>query len=204
MCLSASQVLAAWIAAPDQLDPTYRAFLDKHGALCSLRVACSTKSNSTNIFARRVGGKHGHSQTPFYCEDGTMSTEYYKGLRSYVPILPVCRFQTDRNRSSWGNSGTPLREGMLSCDIVHADQPRQCFRHFGTFFVAAVRRAIPVYVTLYGVFAVSGAIRHAFARRAKRLASSSTSSSDAGAESSNRPAKQADVTNTPYRWRCDM
>lgn len=96
-------------------------------------------------------------------------------------------------RCRWGSTGTKLREGMLSCDIVHPDQPRQCFRHFGTFFVAAVRRAMPVYVTLYGVFAISSAIRHALARRSKRLSTTDSSSSSSSSTPSTKN-QESDVS----------
>lgn len=97
MCASAGQILSAWLAAPQQVDPTYRAFLDT------------------------MGGKKGLAPVPVPMPDGTLATHVYPTVFEWAntktvipPHVSACDvFHGGDGRACWTHFVRFTGEGLV-------------------------------------------------------------------------------------------
>ncbi|GJP85001.1 hypothetical protein CLOP_g15038 [Closterium sp. NIES-67] len=123
MCISAAQILSAWMLEPHSLPPTYVSFLNKHGGkpLCVYRAMKEMALDGgmspacTADIATMLRGKGAASSS------GGMKLPWTRVVKPHETVIP--------------------------CDFLHPGG--WCWLHFLSFLRGAYLRAVPVYVPVY-------------------------------------------------------
>ncbi|KAH0459834.1 hypothetical protein IEQ34_010497 [Dendrobium chrysotoxum] len=125
MCLSSSQILSAYILKQESLQPSYKAFLNRHGGKAA-------------VILQRV--KEIATGTPFTNLDEV--EKHYKCMGVDLKLDPSMKVPCSVRAP---HIISLLRDSFAK--IIHGNQT--CTGHFFSFLIQAYGRALPVYAPVY-------------------------------------------------------